>query len=178
MFSEDRAIGMVSLFLEKSASRRLNDLVLMKILYISERRSLEQTNTLISDSSFASLPKGPVTSEVLNLMKGNRRSEKWEHHFKFLRKGQGVDENTVELCEPFDYREELSIFEMKLLNSVWDEFGSQEKWDLVELTHDFPEWEKKALENERAGLYQRSFDLALSDILLKGLKQDPSVVSH
>jgi len=54
-------------FLEQAPNHRLNDLKLMKLLYLAERESLRLFTATISGSTFASLKNGPVLREVLDL---------------------------------------------------------------------------------------------------------------
>jgi len=38
--------------------------------------------------------------------------------------------------------EELCPYEIKKLQEVWDKYHSKGEWEMVEITHEFPEWRK------------------------------------
>src|ERR1700679_3903733 len=77
MFRPDSAAAMAVHFLNLAPNHRLNDLTLMKLMVIAERKCMAQTTSMITGASFVSMQNGPVLSEVLNLMKGKTGSPLW-----------------------------------------------------------------------------------------------------
>lgn len=122
---------------------KLNDITLMKLMVIAERKCMAQTTSLITGSRFVSMQNGPVLSDVLELMKGKLDSPLWSQCIGFVRHdGPDSPSNHCFLKHELDVSEYLSDFEVDLLETVWNEHGDKDKWDIVSLTHTFPEWDK------------------------------------
>ena len=66
---EQRATEASSILLQKSGGR-MSYMKLVKLLYIADRKALEEWEHPITYDTFASLPRGPVVSSTLNLAKG------------------------------------------------------------------------------------------------------------
>ena len=108
---------------------------LIKLLYLADRRSLIETGYPITGDKLFSLPKGPVLSQTLNLIRRVRHMPQanWPRY----------------ITAPVQYRvsstscledAELSEYECELLDEILDEYGQVQSWDLVRITHDLPEW--------------------------------------
>ncbi len=163
-FDEQKAVAVVSFFLERSSSGKLNDLKLMKLLYTAERESLRTQTTCITQSHFFSMQNGPVLSEVYDLYKNG--GEIWDKHVKFVPYRRGVcPENHLELLVPFDSASVLSVAELKILEAVWEKYGHKSKWNLVDITHTFPEWDPDAATHKTA------FPITLVEIFQKGFHE-------
>ena len=170
MFKESKATAVACYFLGSAPGKKLNDLILMKLMYIAERRCLEKYSATMTGSSFYSLPKGPILSEVLSLMNGKRQSTVWADHVKFHKyPREGVSENTVKLVAPMPAENYLSRAEIEILAEVWSTHKNDRKWDLVELTHNFPEWDKEAYDRDT------SIPLKLEAIFSKGFHDSPEL---
>jgi uncharacterized phage-associated protein len=162
------ATAVVCFFVQKSPERKLNDLVLMKLLYITERKAIADLGTTIIGDEFYSMKNGPVLSGVLSLMQG-APAPFWTEHLEFVRH-DGKASNHVVLRKALKPEEHLSEAEMGLLSSVWQEFGSRTKWQLVDLTHCFPEWDARVADGTES--LKRS-PISIEDILHKGFHLDP-----
>lgn len=170
MFRDDKATAASCFFLERAMGNRLNDLILMKLLYLAEKESLRQYSASITDSAFYSLKNGPILSEVGDLYHRPEASDLWNKHIRFLSyPADNVPENTVELKRPLDAGRYLSVAEIDILRRIWLQYRHYKKWSLVELTHTFPEWHKEA--RKTGGRYE----LPITRIFEIGLKDPPEV---
>lgn len=167
MFRIDAAVALASFFIGKSDRSEMNDLRLMKLMYLAERESIGQIGSTLTGATFASLPKGPILSEILTLSKSSDPNE-WTRSIAF-EKHDGEKSNHFRMLRPVDYREHFSQAELEILEQVWRDYGSRTKWQLVDLTHEFPEWNKAVCQPEAPA---RSLPISLEDILEKGLKRD------
>jgi len=173
MFRPDNATAMAVYFLMCAPNHALDDLVLMKLMVIAERRCMAETTSLISGATFVSMQNGPVLSEVLDLMQGQGDSPTWSRHIKCVpHGGHGTASNHCILREGLDVEEYLSDFEIELLASVWGEYKKKSKWDLVEITHTFPEWDESSAETKS------SSPISLKSIFELGLHQSPDVAQE
>ena len=167
MLNVEKLTAMATYFLSRAPKREIQNIKLMKLLYIAERYHLRENYTTISSVSFASLEHGPVISDGLEVMDGSKPDRFWNDHVEFLAipsrwrlKGDEVD--------PKDY---LSGTELKTLQKVFVTYAHRSQQDLRAHTHTFKEWD------ERAEKLQTSFPIELEAILTDGLKLEPELAN-
>jgi len=106
---------------------------LLKLLYIADREMLAEAATPITGDRVYAMKNGPVLSHVYALIKGeSSRSNDWFRHIEtqgYAAKLKG---------EPG--RGKLSKSEVEKLTEVSERYRNQDRWELCDLTHDFPEW--------------------------------------
>lgn len=142
---DERKAAQAAAYLLHRAGGRLPLLKLMKLLYLSERRSLKEYGDTITGDAFVSMPQGPVLSMTYDHLNGALPSQAggWT---TWVSDRAG---NDVALADPSMIRsaEEdllaLSETDLESLEAVWREFGHLGKWALVDYTHSpaCPEWE-------------------------------------
>jgi len=133
-FNERKATAAAA-YLIGRIGRSVGRLKLMKLLYMAERESLKQFDRPMIGDAYYSLPRGPILSRTLNLMKKPEDGEGfWQEHLAaegfnvVLRKDPGI----AELCDA-----DIQILD-HLLATFKDWHGNA----LAELTHEeFPEWQ-------------------------------------
>lgn len=138
MFNEEKVAQIAAYFLQKRGGQ-MSYLKLMKLMYLADRESMAQFEEPMSDDAWFAMDKGPVLSNVLNLIQGSSMSGQWDswvaqapvpHEVSLARPGAGRDR--------FD---ELSDADLEILDAVWDRFGGMTRWDLVDYTHkECSEW--------------------------------------
>jgi uncharacterized phage-associated protein len=118
-------------FFAKRAGGEIEILKLVKLMYLTDRRSFEVRRVQIMGGSYYSMERGPVTSEVLNLIDYGTRSgdSPWEQLIS------DRANHRVALSAEIDVYDALSPSELVILKEVWEKFGNQGKWDLVDWTH-------------------------------------------
>lgn len=157
--NRQRAEAMVSFFLQKGGGA-LNDVKLMKLLYISDRESLRRMSETISGDEYYSIFKGPILKGTLDAI----TEEGSFSSVRFIRQGEeGLDTNTVQLMCAIDPDTAFSDAEIDLLEDIWSEYGSMTKEELVNLTHSYPEYHKQS------EIDKRRRHISLKSILTKGL---------
>ena len=134
-FKFDKALQATAYLLRREPTRQMNYMRLLKVLYVTERESIRLTGRPITGDGVAALERGPVLSEVLDLIKGSHlRSPEWS---SFIQKND-YDVRLVQ--EPGVGK--LSKFEIELLEKVAEDNRARDEWAMVELTHAFPEWSR------------------------------------
>jgi len=134
-FKFDKAIQATAYLLRREPTRQMNYMRLLKLLYIADRESIQKTGRPITGDAVAAMERGPVLSEVLDLIKGlHLRSPDWSN---FIQRNE-YDVRLVQ--EPGVAK--LSRFEIELLEQVAEEHRARDEWAMVEFTHSFPEWRK------------------------------------
>jgi len=126
-----------AVLLKFEESREMDRVRLLKLLYIADRESIAQTGEPILGTKLVAMKWGPLHSKVLDLINGVGAPEEeavWSSYFE--------NENyKVKLeCDPGN--DELSPFEINLLNEISQKYAFVDDWDLVEATHKFQEYEK------------------------------------
>jgi uncharacterized phage-associated protein len=133
-FNETKATEAVAYLLKKVASRQMYLIHVLKMLYIADREALQSWGRPITWDRYISMDNGPVLSETYNLMTGAAQGNGiWERHISDrLGHKIGLEED----LPPGG----LSKVELALLDSVFERFGTMDRWALCEFTHTFPEW--------------------------------------
>jgi uncharacterized phage-associated protein len=112
---------------------KMEYLRLLKLLYIADRESIAETGCPISLSRAVAMDYGPLSSEVYDLIKGERSDEsEWS---RFI---QAHGHNLELLDDPG--RGSLSKYEIAKLNEVSRKYEHLTEWQIVEQTHQFQEW--------------------------------------
>jgi len=116
---------------------RLGRLRLLKLLYIADRESLQETGRPMLGARAVAMDHGPLHSEVLDLIKGEHIHEpEWSRFFR-------NDGYRVERIED-PGRASLSRYEIEKLIEVSERFANMDDWEVAERTHAFAEWERNA----------------------------------
>jgi uncharacterized phage-associated protein len=136
-FNEKKATQAAARFLRHS-NGRMNYMKLIKLLYIADRDALMRWGRPITTDSYFSLKHGPVLSQVLDLIteEPNPVASKtfWSEHIS------DPEHYSVSLnADPSD--DQLSEAEEEAIDEVFAKFGHLSQWQLVDLVHQFPEWQ-------------------------------------
>jgi len=121
------------------AGGEMDLIVLLKLLYLADRRALVERGMPITGDRMVSMRKGPVLARVYDASKG-----KWvgmpSWHTFVSRPKDGDPDKPVQLLQEPPADGALSDYEIDLLAQVHAQYGHKDKWDLSELTHNFPEY--------------------------------------
>lgn len=144
LFNEKRTAQAAAFFLH-CAGGRLPLLKLVKLMYLAERESLRRYGEPISGDRLVSMPHGPVLSRTLDMMNGwgGEAQGGWN---AWIEDRAGHDLALIDpsmIRSPEEDLIELSDGDLKVLDSVWRQFGHMSKYELVNYTHSgaCPEWE-------------------------------------
>lgn len=134
-FDQTKTAQAVAFLLKRSPRQRESYMKILKELYIADRESIKETGRPITGDAFVAMKKGPVLSQVYDLIKGvHAGSAEWNH---FIQKRMW----DIELIEDPGIGK-LCRYEMDKLAEVAERYKRHGKWRVVDLTHDFPEWKK------------------------------------
>ncbi|HLX60344.1 MAG TPA: Panacea domain-containing protein [Planctomycetota bacterium] len=134
-FELEKAIAATALLISEHKAKQLDRLRIQKLLYLAERESLRLTGRPIVGDKLCAMQHGPVLSHALDLMRGIQHDDKWSKFFStkgpnllILTKNPGVDA--------------LSQFDVAILKQIAQKYRARSSWNVVELTHEFPEWKR------------------------------------
>lgn len=142
MFDVQKATHVAAYFLWKRGGR-MSYLKLMKLMYLAERQFLLQHGERLVGDDLVSMQYGPVLSSTYDCFFGcdeywNRWINNPGQHDLELNPRIKVNQK-----DPLDTFDELSVAEQNVLDSVYNRYGTMNRWDLVNMLHDpkyCPEW--------------------------------------
>lgn len=132
MFSEKKIAQLAAFFINR-AGGRLNHMKLLKLIYLSDRESLDQWGEPISYDSMVSMERGPVLSATLNYINGDvRNADYWNSWIGDKANYMVSLENRFNSLEELD---QLSRADLSVLDAIWQKFGAMNQWELSDYTH-------------------------------------------
>lgn len=142
MSYDERKAAEAAAYLLQRAGGSLAFIKLLKLMYLAERLSFLRYGVPLTGDHFVSMKNGPVLSETYDHIKGEIPSAPggWDSWVKDQADYMvGLPDDRLGVRP--DQLEELSYSDIELLDEVWCQYGHMDRWDLVRLTHDLPEWE-------------------------------------
>jgi uncharacterized phage-associated protein len=120
----------------KLGGDRMSYMKLIKLLYLADREALLRFGCPITTDRYVSMDRGPVLSRVLNLITEEREPASQSLWADVISEPERYEVHLNKEIEP----EELSDAEIELLDEIFQQYGRLDRWSLVEITHDLPEW--------------------------------------
>ena len=134
-FYPEKAIEAVAFLLRRERGHRMNYMRLLKVLYIAEREILAESSTPLTRSTVVAMERGPVLEDVLHLIRGEHSAtDKWAAYIQ-------VDRYQLEMVRDPGVKL-LSRYVSRKLEEVASRYENFDEWDMVEVTHKLPEWER------------------------------------
>jgi uncharacterized phage-associated protein len=142
-FDEKKSTQAAAYFL-RLAKGKMNYMLLIKLLYLLDRRALLKWGRPVTGDSYFSMKLGPVLSEVLSLVSEKPDPDNpgyWAEHISAPR-----TYDIKLLSDPGDGA--LSESEESLINAVFEKYGHYDRFRLATHLHKIlPEW--KAVQSGR-----------------------------
>ncbi|MDB9495539.1 Panacea domain-containing protein [Spirulina major CS-329] len=142
-FNDVKATQAAAFFIKRQGQPSISYLGLLKMLYISDRTSLERNGYPITGDQFVSMKYGPVLTRIYDYVKpqgGRSHSEYWSEYIATVSAPHNPEKKVFVtlIADPGD--DELSLDEEAIMESVYQKFGSLNPFDVAEWTHSLPEW--------------------------------------
>jgi len=132
----ERKAAQAAAYLLKRHGGRLNYMVLIKLLYLADRKTLLEHGQPITGDRMVSMPHGPVLSRIYDrIAAGMLPTSAWSEYVS------DPSDYEVQLVCAEPATDELSRYELRVLDEIDARYGSLGKWVLRDLTHELPEWE-------------------------------------
>jgi len=138
MFNIEKLIQACNYLIKKNNSI-LNYTKLIKLLYLADRESLQQSIQTITGDTYVSMDNGPVLSRLYDLIKGKYRNEADQSlwNSRFIK-----DEYFLRVATDNIPQGELSIFEMKILDKIDEKYKNDDSRAMIKYVHEIcSEWE-------------------------------------
>ena len=134
-YKEDRTTEAAGYFL-KLHGGKMEYIKLIKLLYLVDRESLKRWERPVTYDDYYSMKNGQVLSKTLDIVKENLPAEYWN---KNIRKSSKY---IVELISDHVTFIKLTKAEVKLIEEIYQTFGSWSWSKLAKYTHNLPEYEE------------------------------------
>ncbi|MCX7044574.1 MAG: Panacea domain-containing protein [Candidatus Sumerlaeota bacterium] len=135
-FNERKAAQMAALYI-KMGGGKMNYLLLMKLMYLADRMTLINKGRPITGDRYVSMEWGPVLSRVLDLLRDQQETMRtpW---FEYISPPTCYEVSLLNSDFPTD---ELSRYEIKVIESIYSAYGRFDPFVLAKQTHSIcPEW--------------------------------------
>ena len=162
-FNERRATEAAARFL-KLRGGRMKYLKLVKLLYFLDREALLRWGMPVTTDQYVSMDNGPVVSRIYDLMLEELppgTDSIWRRNISVPN-----DWDVTLIAEPEPA--ELSPAEDALIDEIFARYGKMNRWDLVRLSHDLPEWQDPK---------GSAIPIAYKDILRAGGKTEAEIAA-
>jgi uncharacterized phage-associated protein len=154
-FDERRATQAAAYLLQK-AGGEMYHIQLVKLMYLADRTALIDFGTPITFDRYFSMKNGPVLSATLDLIHEDRapsRDSYWTHHIS-----ETCNHKVKALADPGIGL--LSRAEVSILDSAYEQWGTKNRWTVVDESHELPEWEDPGSDGRRP--------ISARDVLIAG----------
>lgn len=134
-FDEKKAAHSVGYFCLKSKNRSISLLKLLKLIYLADRKSLEETGHPIQTDEYVSLRNGPANKNLKKHLSIFDRDKEclffkmfyFDKKNKYLSLKEEIDRNKLTY---------LSECDIQIMDDVFDQFGNWDINDILSWMHD------------------------------------------
>ncbi|GMV83872.1 MAG: hypothetical protein AMXMBFR7_50560 [Planctomycetota bacterium] len=134
-FNLIKSIQAAAELLAREPGRQMSRLRLIKLLYIADREALKETGRPITWDRWVAMKHGPVLSRFYDVIKGLEVGS--------TELAKYVDQQGYQIILRSDPgKGQLNRYEIRKLAELSNRYRDQDEWELVEITHQFPEWIK------------------------------------
>lgn len=157
-FSYKKATQALNFFASKSGGE-IDTLMAIKLVWLADRLHLRTYGRSITNDQYFAMKLGPVASSTYNIIKKSQFLSAEEIKY------------SDEYISPKDYQKQrflstnivdetvFSKSDLKVLNSIFENFSNMTKWQLSDYSHLFDEWTryKEQLEKNPQGRFEINF---------------------
>lgn len=163
-------------YIAKALNKPVDKLTLLKLVFFADRYHLRKYARTITDDTYFALPYGPVasnTKDVLDDLQTEAVGELYAQRFI-----DQLDAKTYQAKENDEELDYLSETDIEALDFAVAHFGNLGTFDLVNLTHEYPEWKrfehslKNGMRSERINMDDFFEDSKLSDDKFKIISRE------
>ena len=149
----------------------MNIMKLIKLVYALDRLSIQRRGIPIVGGTYFSLPNGPITSELLDLINSGslwgEEAGRWEEVIS------DRQDHEIGLRGPEIGTDHLAASEMKLIDEIYAELGDKDQWQLREWSHErCEECTPLARGRDRISLAKMARAVGLNDAQIQQIEQD------
>lgn len=156
VFKYKKAVQALNFCAVKSGGS-INKMKAIKLIWLSDRYHLRKYGRTITGDHYFAMPKGPVASNVRDLLEGNSFGKDKDEiiYTNCYIRAQRYDFSTLKHIE----EKVFSKTDIEALKLIFETYNNYSKYELSSLSHTFPEWLKQ---KEELKIARRS-DININD---------------
>lgn len=137
-FDYKKAVQAINLLAKKEGGD-IDKLKAIKLIYLADRYHLRKYGRPVLNDHYVAMKRGPVASTVKDIVELSDflSEEEGEYAKKYLNR-EGYKVKSVESVD----KDVFSDTDEEALLFAYKNFGQLNHWNLVQITHIFPEWKK------------------------------------
>jgi uncharacterized phage-associated protein len=168
-FDITKATEVACQFLKREGGS-INIMKLVKLVYLLDRLSVAKRGIPVVGGAYFSLPNGPITSELLDLVNsGCLWGVKECHWDEFISDRADHEVKMVKEAS----RDHISDSEMDLIDAVYREHGKKDQWDLVKWCHEHcGEWSPLQEGRERIDIESVAVNVGKRDDEVRRIREE------
>lgn len=174
-FDYKKAVQAINFFAQQEGGK-IDKLKVIKLIYLADRYHLRKYGRPIVNDSYLAMPYGPVGSSVKDIAEFSNflAPEEIQYAINFISPGGGY---FIQSNKETD-QDVFSDSDLESLEFVCKEFGKNKQFNLVEITHKYPEWARfeNALNSRETTREQMDYNDFFLDP--KGISSDPFKLSQ
>lgn len=123
---------------------KINKMKAIKLIYFADRYHLRKYGRPVVGDIYWAMKLGPVASTVLDIasLQKNISDECLNYALSYLGHPRGDEKGQTMTSKKEVDLQEFSQTDIEALEIAYKEFGDKDQFELAEITHDYPEWEK------------------------------------
>ena len=136
----------------------INKMRALKLLFFADRYHLRKYGRPVSDCSYFAMKNGPVASEAKHVAEDGTRLDPKARSYvhRFVRRKGIYDVSSVAKVDSTVFSES----DLEALDFAWRTFGHYTEFQLVDITHRYPEWKRHERALRRDGHKRVEMDYA------------------
>lgn len=144
-------------FLAIKNGGEMNKMKAIKLVWLSDRLHLRKYARTITGDIYFALPNGPVCSTTRDLLEQYDSLSEIEIQYsdEFIQPKGKYFFKSIKDC----YLKVFSKTDIEVLDLVWSKYGHLNEYELVELSHLYPEWLKYKSALEKRVITRANMDL-------------------
>ena len=175
-FHFDRSLQAAAYLLKRAPSKELEYIHLLKMLYIADREYLAERGYPITGDRVVAMQYGPVLSCILSLIKRDAAQEEQEEQWHRFIQTTPEEYKVRLISDPGDG--DLSRASLAKLDQVFERYGQLKPFQVVQLTHEFTEWQKNYCGFSAPGIPWWDILAAQSACTMSPLVEDQIKLQH
>lgn len=134
---DTKILVQVLYYISIKLNKNIDKLTALKLIYFADRYHLRKYARMITDDTYYAMHYGPVASNVKDILAFSLTDEEEKYMSGFIKQ---VNKNTYKAINNTIELNMLSDSDKEALDFACKNFGHHSSKDLVDITHEYPEW--------------------------------------
>jgi len=126
-------------FFAKKQGGQVNKMKALKLIFLADRYHLRKYGRLITNDIYVAMKHGPVPSTTKDIAEFNDYLDEIQREYS----SQYLKPDNLDIASKKKIDVEVfSESDLEALNFAWENFGNYDQFQLRDITHSYPEWNK------------------------------------